>query len=115
MTSTIGRSPGQLAGHIEHADLRRVRGWASDSAQPGVPVHLDVCDGDVFLIATLADLPRVDLTHAGLGECGFDVTLPQRLSPFVQHSIVVRRTEDAMPLDAPWHMEKLVTEEPAGR
>jgi hypothetical protein len=93
-------APGVLEGAVDRADWSRVAGWAHDRANPGRPVELEVLVDSRVVARVMANRYRADLEKAGFGDgrCGFDIELPEALSPRSHHSIEVRRAADAQPL-----------------
>ena len=84
------RRPGPLLGHVERLADGVAEGWAVDSANPGLPVDLEMLVDGVPTIRLLANRHREDLARAGLadGRCSFLVACPPALK------IRFRRAED---------------------
>ena len=94
---------GPLQGVLDRVTADTVAGWAWLHAHPGVKVRLEVMiDGD-HVAELVANRYRADLEAAGIGDGrqSFELRLPRPLSPFARHEIIVRRSADGEPLDAP--------------
>jgi hypothetical protein len=80
----VAAAPGALRGHVERIhqanDRLRIEGWVQDSANPGLPVRLQVLVGGRVMLEVLANRYRSDLESAGLsgGRCAFDIDLPMQ-------------------------------------
>ncbi len=73
------RQHGPLRGHVERVDASGVaEGWVTDSADPTMPVELELVGSDGVCMRWLAMRYRVDLDRAGIadGRCGFRVEMP---------------------------------------
>ena len=93
---TTARVFGELRGHLDLCDGRRIAGWAQDLSHPDGPVCLDILvDGTVVAMA-YAETQRADLEAARIGDgChAFDLELPFVLDPAAPHSVSVRRSAD---------------------
>ncbi len=91
--AAAGQAPGALLGWVERVADGQVQGWAVDTAQPELPVLLEVLCGAQVLGTILACDPRQDLRAAGHGQghCSFSFAGPQGLTV---GSITVRRAAD---------------------
>ncbi len=91
---------GTLQGWVDEVSRRGlVRGWAQDTANPELPVLLEIMAGDRWLGRVLACDPREDLATAGIGQgwCQFTFALPI-MPAAVQRSVQVRRAADGVAL-----------------
>jgi hypothetical protein len=79
-------------GYVDHFDANRVAGWAFDPSEPDQPALLSLYVDGKPEMNILADIPREDVSAAGLGplSCGFDATLPRRLKDGGPHRVEVR-------------------------
>jgi Hint domain len=95
--ATLGVAPGPLLGWVDRVAYGFVQGWAVDTAQPELPVLLEVLCGAEVLGTILACDPRPDLRAAGHGQghSSFTFPVPQGL---VQADITVRRAGGSAPL-----------------
>jgi glycosyltransferase involved in cell wall biosynthesis len=100
-----------IRGLVDTATRERVAGWAQDPAAPDMPVSLLITADDTLLARVLADRPRADLHHAGIGSGrhAFDVDL-KGMSPLTRHVIAVRCESNGAHLDG-----SPVIVQPAGR
>jgi hypothetical protein len=78
--------------------LLHVGGWAQNTAQPDVPVCLDVMVDGAVVAFTVASEYRADLATAGIGDgrIGFDLGLGVPLASGVPHIVEVRRSADGI-------------------
>jgi len=83
---------GTLQGSQDATNGEFVAGWAWNSAHPGIPLHVEVYDGDTLLTTVEANCFRPDLRDAGIGNgyhafvCGLTGYIRDRR----QHIITVR-------------------------
>ena len=89
-------SAGPLSGRLDTVDADRITGWARDVEAPERRVRLRVRDNGAILGEVLADMFRVDLLEAGIGDgCfAFVLRVPGGLSPAQHHAITVERAVD---------------------
>ncbi len=89
-----------LIGHLDHADISHISGWARDAGDPTKRLELEVYDGDRFITRLIADRPRPDLAAAGVGDghYGFWTPLPREMFPFSVHLLSVRFRETGVDL-----------------
>lgn len=80
------------SGWHEEVDCYKTTGWAWDANQPNGHITVDVYDGSTLLGSTSANLFRIDLFNAGLGngEHAFRFDLPASVRNGASHSIRVR-------------------------
>ncbi len=89
-------APGPLQGHVERIAIEagnlHLEGWVLDTANPKLPVRLEVLVGRKVVAELLANRYRADLEAAGLagGRCAFDLSLPAS----VAETVTVRRMCD---------------------
>jgi hypothetical protein len=94
-------TPGPLDGCVDVVTAGwYVEGWALDTANPNLPVQLEIYLGDRLLGTTLACNHRADLQKAGKGSgrCAFRFTSSVKLTPDTQAALRVQRESDATPL-----------------
>ncbi|MFT8720147.1 Hint domain-containing protein [Acetobacter sp.] len=91
-----------LEGYVDIVTRERIGGWAWTPEAPEQPVALQILDNGQLIAVTVANGHRPDVAVTGRGlRCGFDVLLPEGLSPFTRHVIEVRRENDGVLLGAP--------------
>ena len=98
-------TPGRLRGWVDEiAPGGLIRGWAEDTANPHLPVLLEIMDGKERLGTTLACHRRADLAAAGigLGRCAFVFNGPE-ISTRAPGAIRVFRAADAAELPVAPH------------
>ncbi|NHO34101.1 glycosyltransferase [Acetobacter fallax] len=85
-----------LSGHLDIVTHERMAGWARDGDGSVQPAVLQIFDNGIFLTRVIANGQRPDVMKSmqGTERCGFDVILPDLLSPFTRHVIEVRREAD---------------------
>jgi O-antigen biosynthesis protein len=101
MSEDVGKQTDRtLKGHLDVVDLKGVKGWAQDPAQPDQPVSLIITDNDVLIGCVLANRHRRDLEAAGIGSGrhAFEFNYPSTFSPFKRHVIHVRCETDGRDL-----------------
>jgi len=88
---TCGGGPVFQANH-EVADCGRISGWAWDANQPNTPISVDVFDGNTLIATVAANIFRMDLLNAGLGNGshGFSLATPASLKDGQVHSVSVK-------------------------
>ncbi|MGC2415956.1 MAG: glycosyltransferase, partial [Stellaceae bacterium] len=97
--------PGALCGNLDGCDRRLIWGWAQDSADPGRRVGLLVKLNGRVIGRVLANRYRADLEEAGKGDGrhGFELQMPNGLSPLDAQEIRVEREADGAELSgSPW-------------
>jgi autotransporter-associated beta strand protein len=79
-------------GYLDSASRTKVRGWAWSPDHPDASLVLDVLDNGEVIARVLANRYRADLRAAGIGggRHGFELTIPNGLSPLTRHVITVR-------------------------
>lgn len=103
-----------LEGYVDIATRGRIGGWAWDPQTPDQPVALQIVDNGTLIAVTVANGHRPDVAATGRGlRCGFDVLLPEGLSPLSRHVIEVRREHDGALLGAPVVIEAMTALDPA--
>jgi hypothetical protein len=68
-------APANVDGAAALDARQQLSGWALDRAAPKVPVLLEILLDDLSIGFALADEKRPDLAMAGLGACGFTLSL----------------------------------------
>jgi glycosyltransferase involved in cell wall biosynthesis len=93
-------TPGPLKGSIDRVDHTTISGWAVDTANLDHPVVLEIVDGDEVVANVIADQYRKDLAAGGFGKGyhGFVLRYLRGFSRAANHTIVVRRKVDKLPL-----------------
>ena len=89
-----------LEGQIDHVAPYKVVGWARDPQTSDRAVRLVVTDNGEDIGHVIADHLRADLVTAGVGtgRYGFELRLPERLSPAARHIIRVHNEADGTEL-----------------
>jgi hypothetical protein len=62
------QAPTRLAGRIEYATAKSIKGWAWDALNPTRRVDLELVEKGVQLAAAVADIRRDDLCDIGIGD-----------------------------------------------
>jgi hypothetical protein len=92
-----GTRPGALRGFVDLIEEDGlVEGWAQDSANPELPVLLEIrCQGEVLGHVLACDM-RADLALAGIGKgrAMFSLRLPGGLAGTARHDVSVHRAAD---------------------
>jgi glycosyltransferase involved in cell wall biosynthesis len=98
--SEPAKRPGPLKGRIDHADRRRVSGWAADGARPGEAVELELRLDGAAVGRFRANRFRKDLADAGIGtgHHAFVVEIPGGLSAHAERVIELVRAGDGAAL-----------------
>jgi hypothetical protein len=103
----------QIQGRLDAIEGRRVFGWVWDRARPNERLLIRILlDGRMVASAT-ADIPRVDLRRAGIGDGGhaFEVELPEAAASVSDHLTVVaflHATGEEIILQAPSQDERVM-------
>ena len=89
-----------LQGYIDEANAAAIRGWAWDPEAPGERIRLELVEGDVLLLTTIAGEERPGLVLSGIGDGrhGFDIALGDELLPEGRHVLHLRCAETGAPL-----------------
>lgn len=85
-----------LRGHLDLINLAVMSGWVQDTIHPDEPVSLIVTSNGSLIARVLANRYRDDLKDAdvGSGRHGFELLLPQPLSPFERHVVRICQETD---------------------
>lgn len=98
-------TPGPLEGWIDDISAERIAGWAMDTANPELPVQLQIWAGEELLGTALACEHRADLESAGKGNgrSAFYFALPRSLRDVAQAGLRIARAGDTsgLPLAEP--------------
>src|SRR5579862_2210515 len=88
----------RLAGHIEEASDREIKGWVWNRQQPEKRITIDVIVGDTRLAKAIADRYRPDLQQAGIGDGqhAFAVRLGEGVLPSARNVVHVRCADTGM-------------------
>jgi len=99
--SLTAKAPGSLVGHVERIQDGQLQGWIVDSANPAIPVELEVLVDGEMVARVLANRYRIDLDRAGFagGRCGFTLAMPAAATSIDQ--VEVRRAADGHKLVMP--------------
>jgi hypothetical protein len=75
-------------------------GWAWDKNRPGVPIEVELYDGDTLLATVTASDFRQDLLNAGIGngQHGFTYPIPPRLKDGKPHNLKMKFAGTTMEL-----------------
>lgn len=112
-----GGATGALRGWIENLDGRAIRGVASHADSPA-PVVLELVIDGAVVGEVIANHERPARVKDGMwgGRCGFQVKLPEGLSPYRRHTVSVRRAADHAELPgSPFMMEAAIPMTAAGQ
>jgi hypothetical protein len=79
-------------GRVDKATYEVIHGWAWDKRHPDTPIAVDIYDGDTLLGTVKADLTRVDLENAGIGDGrhAFSFRTPDSVNDLKNHVICAR-------------------------
>jgi hypothetical protein len=78
-------------GHVDGVSGDVLTGWASNPAQPAVPLEIDVIVDGTFAERVIADQPRRDVPeYYGSSLCGFTWAVPLELADGRSHHITAR-------------------------
>ena len=91
--SGAGHSPtGSYEGYLDRADCDCISGWAYDKDRPGMPIDVEILEGNRALTTARAATFRQDLLTAvkGDGRHSFTVPTPRWLMDEKSHSIRVK-------------------------
>lgn len=117
IAAAVANGPGPLNGWISSLDGHVVRGIAYDE-ESTVPVVLEVLVDGVVVGEAIANHDRkllIEGKHIE-GRCGFNVALPEGLSPYRRHVVSVRRKSDQAELvGSPYLMEAATPLSETGR
>jgi glycosyltransferase involved in cell wall biosynthesis len=91
---------GELHGYLDVASPARIAGWAQDAADPERAVGLVIRANGQVIHRVLANRHRADLAAAGIGSGrhGFELSMPDALSPLVAQEISITREADGAEL-----------------
>lgn len=83
---------GTGTGYVDSTEGGRIEGWAADTANPNVPLEIEIYLGDQVIASGRADGFREDLLQAGMGDGkhAFSCVLPRRLGGVPKLEISVR-------------------------
>ena len=80
-TAAPCRTNRRLQGHIETVDWAAVNGWVWDPDMPGERIRLELVDGEIPLVTTIASDHRPELVKRGIGDggYGFSIEFPNEI------------------------------------
>jgi GT2 family glycosyltransferase len=85
-------SPPKMRGNFDAVVDGCADGWAFDETQPERRVQVEIWSDDVLVAAGEANIPRIDLREAQLGDghCAFRISLPPSLADGVERELVAK-------------------------
>jgi hypothetical protein len=103
----------QIQGRLDAIEGRRVFGWVWDRARPNERLLIRILLEGRMVASATADMPRVDLRRAGIGDGGhaFEVELPEAVASVADSLAVVAvlpSTGEEVILRSPSHDERAV-------
>jgi hypothetical protein len=98
--AAAGIAAGTLEGFVDMVNDRHIQGWALDTANPNLPVLLNIMLDEQRLGSVLACQLRDDLRNAGKGSgrCAFAFNFPPGLAEDALSRLTVCRAADGAPL-----------------
>jgi hypothetical protein len=112
--ATTGVSqPTQIQGRLDAIEGRRVFGWVWDRSRPNERLLIRILLEGRMVASATADMPRVDLRRAGIGDGGhaFEVELPEAVADLSDNLAVVAvlpSTGEEIVLQSPSQDERTV-------
>jgi hypothetical protein len=92
--AATGITPGAFEGSIDICTPTRITGWARDTANPLLPVRLEVIAAGHPIGTMLACDPRDDLAKLGKGNSAFAVSLTTPLTHHEMQTLYIQRPTD---------------------
>src|SRR5262245_61481818 len=84
--------PRRLQGHIDTVDWSAVNGWVWDPDSPAERIRLELVDGEIPVVTTIASNRRPELVKRGIGdgEYGFSIEFPNEMLAEGRHTLHLR-------------------------
>lgn len=103
----------QIQGRLDAIEGRRVFGWVWDRSRPNERLLIRILLEGRMVASATADMPRVDLRRAGIGDGGhaFEVELPEAIADLSDNLAVVAvlpSTGEEIVLQSPSQNERVV-------